>query len=450
MELRNPFVLVGLLGLAIPIAIHLLVRAPARQVPFPSLRFLQGSRMRAFRRSLLRDPGLLSLRLLILAFATLALADPLLMTACRQASWDARVVRAVIVEERVAGSAAALAESSPRAWRQTRIVGPDLDEGVRRGLLWLESVPPARREIVIVSPLRLGALRPSTLLDVPGGIGIRFVRVSHEPADDAHDAAIAWLGLEQGVPTIRGGGVGVDAAVTVAQPSPSSRTGTRRLTLAERPDGLVVPELHFTVLAAGEDRRAARAAVHAVAATGVAVGETADRPLIVAIGQARGERAPLQGLWMARVADALATDPEIATLAAATGAVGRPHERPAAVVRDRDGAPLVTVAARRGAAPHLVVEIWSPPASPLLPLVMRRALAARTPLPRWTDLETVSVPDGTLQEWSRPPAAPTATPPSLSDRRWFWVAVLVLLAVEALWRRGSRHARERDAYDHAA
>ena len=69
MTFRNPLAWIGLATLLVPIAIHLLVRAPAQPIVLASLRFVPASPMRALRRRLLNDGGLLALRLAVLALA---------------------------------------------------------------------------------------------------------------------------------------------------------------------------------------------------------------------------------------------------------------------------------------------------------------------------------------------------------------------------------------------
>ena len=71
-----PIAFAGLVTLAIPIAIHLLVRQRSRRLSFPSLRFLQSTPLAALKRRTLQDWPLLAVRLLILAAAVAALAAP--------------------------------------------------------------------------------------------------------------------------------------------------------------------------------------------------------------------------------------------------------------------------------------------------------------------------------------------------------------------------------------
>ena len=55
----NPVALAGFALMALPIAIHLLVRQQTRSLPYPSLRFLRETALAAFRRRAIQDAALL-------------------------------------------------------------------------------------------------------------------------------------------------------------------------------------------------------------------------------------------------------------------------------------------------------------------------------------------------------------------------------------------------------
>lgn len=76
----------GLLLVGVPIAIHLLSRKPPRVMTFPTLRFLRASDLRPTRRSEISDWPLLLLRMAILALACAALAQPLFSIASKTAA----------------------------------------------------------------------------------------------------------------------------------------------------------------------------------------------------------------------------------------------------------------------------------------------------------------------------------------------------------------------------
>ena len=70
----NPLGVFALAALAAPILIHILVQRRAERFPFPTLRFLQPTRLAAIRRHLLEDLPLLAVRAALLAAAVAALA----------------------------------------------------------------------------------------------------------------------------------------------------------------------------------------------------------------------------------------------------------------------------------------------------------------------------------------------------------------------------------------
>ncbi|HUS45430.1 MAG TPA: BatA and WFA domain-containing protein [Phycisphaerae bacterium] len=69
-------VLVGLVALAIPLAIHLLGRRRARRVPLPTVRFADGAHQATRGRLWLKRAALLGCRLAVIALLVLALAQP--------------------------------------------------------------------------------------------------------------------------------------------------------------------------------------------------------------------------------------------------------------------------------------------------------------------------------------------------------------------------------------
>src|SRR5438094_5901013 len=199
----NPLALVALVLVSAPLLIHLLVQRRAERFPFPTLRFLRPTRLAAIRRHVLEDIPLLLVRASILAAAAAALAGPLLVTAARRHGWDTRLVRAVVLSEgaRRLQPSDALQTEGARAFsssaRQSsfasfggRAEAPgreggqasDLSDGIRRAMAWLETAPPARRELVIVSPLAIGSITAADIVAIPADIGIRFERSGAVPS----------------------------------------------------------------------------------------------------------------------------------------------------------------------------------------------------------------------------------------------------------------------------
>src|SRR3954468_18343885 len=90
-----PAAFTGLVLLALPVLVHMLVRRHARRIVFPTTKFLQATRAAAVRIRRPSDVGLLALRLGIVLAAVLAAAQPVLLASWRTAAWDRRGPRAV-------------------------------------------------------------------------------------------------------------------------------------------------------------------------------------------------------------------------------------------------------------------------------------------------------------------------------------------------------------------
>ncbi|MBP5320026.1 MAG: BatA domain-containing protein [Kiritimatiellae bacterium] len=72
----NPYLLLALLGVAVPVLIHLFNRRNAREIPWGAMRFLLDSLMRRRRSLLLEEMLLLAVRCLLVGAAVLAFARP--------------------------------------------------------------------------------------------------------------------------------------------------------------------------------------------------------------------------------------------------------------------------------------------------------------------------------------------------------------------------------------
>jgi hypothetical protein len=76
MVLTHPYLLLGLALMAVPLILHLLMRAKPKKLLFPALRLIQNRKRTNTRRMRLRHLGLLLLRMLVIALAAIALARP--------------------------------------------------------------------------------------------------------------------------------------------------------------------------------------------------------------------------------------------------------------------------------------------------------------------------------------------------------------------------------------
>jgi hypothetical protein len=166
----NASALWGLALVAIPIAIHLLVREQTRTVAYPSLRFVRDTALAAFRRRAIQDAVLLLCRSAILAVAVLAIAGPIMQTASRTAAYAQRISRAIVRldDTSVAESLRADAFRSRTFARVT--IGDALNDAVR----WLDAQPPSAREVVFVGAFRRGQISETDFLALPAGVGVRF------------------------------------------------------------------------------------------------------------------------------------------------------------------------------------------------------------------------------------------------------------------------------------
>ena len=177
-----PAALLGLALIALPIAVHLLVRQPVRQLPFPSLRFLRETQLAALRRGRIEDRLLLTCRAAIVALAALAAAGPVLRSDARTAAFASRVSRAVVVIE--AADDQELRALRDGAFASATFSRASVIDAVGDALRWLDAQPPSSREIVITGPLRREAIRDADLVQVPPDIGLRFQPVAFEtPAE---------------------------------------------------------------------------------------------------------------------------------------------------------------------------------------------------------------------------------------------------------------------------
>jgi hypothetical protein len=116
----------------------------------------------------------------------------------------------------------------------------------------------------------------------------------------------------------------------------------------------------------------------------------------------------------------------------------------------RDGRPLVVAAA---STDRLLIASGVPPSDLATPILVRSIANAIAPVPDLQAAEVVPIDDAQLQRWSRP-STPLPSPRiqnvDQDDRRWFWVAVICLLAFEVWVRRApaADGAHDRDE-DHA-
>ena len=389
----QPLAWSGLGLLALPILIHLLARHRSRRLRFPSLKFLPVERMAALRRRVIADWPLLVVRLLILTAAVAALAAPVFVSDARREAWDRRVARAIVIASPETDEIRSIAaEEALASYASAEFFAATIPDALRDAQRWLGEQAPAAREIVVVGELREGAVSEHDLAAVPPHVGLRFLPVVQ--VDEPQ--AVEWRTVADGpeeTPTTYAVSVAPDA--------------TRTLVRYEIGSGMSPGRIR--VEAAPADQPYADAVLRAVLREGLVFGSTTDRAVTIAF-----EGAPV---------------PAEESLSAASEAWMRaaleriPDVRGGAL----DGVLVVrpNVSARDDRAPQIVSD------------VLRAAFDQSR-----VDLEPRRVSAATLARWSRPygPSPPGALPADEGDRRWFWGAALLLLALEHAIRRRPRAA----------
>ena len=439
----NPVALFALAAVAAPILIHILIQRRAERLPFPTLRFLQPTRLASIRRHLLEDLLLLAIRMAVLAVAVTALAGPLFVTAARRRDWDQRIVRAVVTDDRSPDRAAPLSErraerSAPHM--EATFAAASLPDGIRRGILWLEGAPPARREIVVSSPLPIGSLTSADIAGIPAGIGVRFERTGTLPGTRTVDAGrlLTPGAVRARQVTLSGDATSVrDTAVSDPMVWPVDVVSSK----VDRPsiDAALAAVLSQRVWAGPPDRRATLAVVNGA-------GPSAE--MAQALTHALSSAVLIQQPWMADAAARIARDPDVRAAAARVRAgspdtrfVAAPWQTLASAV---DGRPLIVVAG----SPNRLVVVSAAPATDLMtPLLLRSIANAMATVTHLQRAEVVPISDAQVRQWSRPSASiasPRIENMDQDDRRWLWLAVLCLLGLE-MWIRRGRPADEADA-----
>jgi hypothetical protein len=116
MSLLNPALVFGFALVAVPVLLHLLLRAKPKKLVFPALRLLQQRRIQNVRRMRLRHWWLLLLRMLVIGVFVLALCRPSLPPARYVPTWSEGLRLAVIA---ALGAAAYFAVMT--AWHRQRL-----------------------------------------------------------------------------------------------------------------------------------------------------------------------------------------------------------------------------------------------------------------------------------------------------------------------------------------
>lgn len=424
MQWQNPWAWLGLLTLVLPILVHLFSRRQTRIEPFPTLRFIDMSRLLPTRRTQITDVLLLFVRLLILAVAVAALAQPLF----RNRAASSAVASALIVDTMAVGSDNAARATLDRALSEVNSASAtqlrmDIDtpvDALAGAKAWL-ATQTGGRQLVIVSDFRDGTLDSLDLTLLPRDISVRLV-----PAGDA--------------------------AARVTMPSAGA--------VGQTPRGEAV-WLASSAPASDNVRTAVNGAVRALGASALvdSVAASARRVIVVAPSDADSLAAwlnaarPASGAWMADVMVRLRSDTTLVTASASASVSDTTVAAPFTVIaRTSSNAPVVAVASLGGAAADTAAAtrmlVWTRTSADALTTASVLLAASRAVEQRAGAKSGRAMPDSAqLRRWEKAPAAAPAgiayarasdALTGASDARWFWVAVLVLLGVETVIRQRIR------------
>jgi hypothetical protein len=415
---------------AVPIAIHLLRTRRAKRMAFPSVRFIRPSQTASVRLHAPSDLLLLAIRVAIVVLAALACAQPLWITPAREASWNARTARAIVVDssESMRDPGAADAVRAAIARETTAFTSRTFDtavigDGIARAVAWLDRTPPARREVVVISDFQIGSMSAGISSTVPPTIGLRFERVARSSVAAA--------------PVLRRLTVSGTAAQTYAIALTDRGTAVK----VQPGQPIELPGVRL-VGGPGQDS-AASAVMRALVASGTPAPDPV-RPIAVrtAVAIVDGEARVVADRWMIEIVAGVSRDLEITRLARSITAAVPVAEPWTAVAQNQSGQPIVRAAAR-GA--ELTLDTGTPIDSYFTAALTRAALRhapwARPPV----EVEPTTVPESALAELRREPGlADTASWRSVehSDARWFWAVALLLLVVETWVRNRATVVKE--------
>jgi hypothetical protein len=408
----------------VPVAVHLLTRAQPTPRPFPTLRFLRQATSTAVRRRTIKDRALLAVRAGILAAVVAGLAQPAMRGGGTGA--NAPIVRAVVVDASVGADVVRdrVAQLTPAAADTVSIRTEQLAPGIARAATWLARRG-GRGELVVLSPFRRGDLDETDLAPAGRDVGIRLVKI------DVPAAAETRLPAER---------VGGQLWIPVVTPDADRTAVTWTASSGPTPSPAFV-----RVLAAPGDRDHVAASLNAASVVGVPVASS--HPITIVLPDAPERAATIASAvaldepWMFDVVDGLRRDP---VLAAAAQRLGGTENNPGSfswvpVARDVNGTRVVE-AASGPAAPGRELRLFARTSDPLIVAALAAGVARAESDPRaLRRLEPLTLAADDLRRWERPlPAtgAPATTPESSAWLgRWFWIAALMLLALEMRIRR---------------
>lgn len=433
MRWLNPAAFIGLLGLAVPILVHLFGRREARRQRFPTLRLLRKAQPTPATRSRPSDVLLLMLRCAVVLAAVLGLSQPRWSNAER--SRAARVpVRAIIVD--TGSSMLRLTSDGSTALQRARLRSLQMLDSAREAMVIETDQPGVNvagaaswlvgrsglRELVIISDFQAGSVAEGHLASVLPGIGIRLER-ERVPASAATRETRAVFG---------------DPPAVTLDAQANHTTATWSTPLLDT-------TLSVVVLSGAEDTGAVRASLAAVRATTRLLRVSGRRVAVIfprySARREFAERATLMdSVWHGDLLIALRRDKVLAAAAEAAIVTPACDARGVIIARNVRGDVVATMVKSPPGAQHgVLVFACVEPGSLAGTALVAGTITALDPVPAMQELEPQFVPDETLRQWERPPTevAPRAPEETSPDGRWFWVVAILLLLVEEWLRRRS-------------
>ncbi len=488
MTWQNPWAWLGLASLALLILVHLFTRQRARTEPFPSLRFINVSRLLPTRSTRLNDIPLLLVRLAILAFAVAALAQPLLNTGARQRASNAALARVVLVDTSgaivdslsVAAVEDSIAAVSP-ATTTLRLYAHTPAQQLAGAVQWIRRQP-GRGEIVVLSRFREWTLDSVDVAGIPTDIGVTLHRLSAAvDSTPARYDAVVWASTATRVANATG--TTIDDAWEIRQAVLSAARDAGASLLVDSVGDSAVATSPGAALPVSASRGAALPGRTIVVAS----------PDADSLDAWSARAVSLSRPWMGDALLAVQRDTVVATaalsLTTAQNTAAGPEDAASAttgpfvvVRRTAKGRPAVLAAALPdvGANSRLLVVVRAPESHVLTASVLLAASRALAPENFRTALSSGSVSsptgastasttesasgngieallsDESLRRWTRPASVEGAAEPRRmmqadggrdtgpSDARYGWMLVLALLGLES-WMRRPRRARITDA-----
>lgn len=434
-----PVALLGALTVVLPILIHMMGRGRTIVVRFPSLRFLEASRLLPARRTRIHDLPLLLLRAGALIAAAVALAQPLFRPEAASPAADLGVARVVVLDTSAsmqrltpAGGSAAVASQriadslAGDAARGGRVVrAADLRRAIAGAGAWA-ATQSGRVEIAVVSDFQLNAMDGATIQAVDTALGLQFVRVPVAPSSAPSSAAILSRSRQSG------------AKVSARIAFVGDRTDVE---WTVNPQKAIASQIELR--SALGSQAGASATRHAAEVIGVAESTDTSRVgVAVAFGTAPPNGpgksdARLATRRQAGIVARLLSDPLLAPepgegVDQIIDGIASPSEA---------GKPVLTIMSS--------AKVGTPQAVNLL-AALERSVPVAAPA---SELDPAVISDATINSWRRVagdrPAVAERNPsdPASFDGRWFWILVLTFLTGELLLRRSPTYARAPIAND---